>query len=276
MVPALCSDIMTALPEEPILVDAVPAAGLCPFLRSRDGSWTSTHASRDLRCWAVRPAAMPAVTKQRALCQIAAHLGCATFVAASAPDPGVPRPSAGAAHTWPATRTIPVALEPVRAHGSLAVAAPRSGGQALLIGLMVLAFLVLVIARTTAPGSPGASGALPSSPVGSAPAVVASPVTSVSPSPSGAEPSASPSAGSPSPVPSATTRPSSTPTTLPTRPPVPSATPIPAGSRTYVVKSGDTLSSIAAAYHSTVKAIAAANNITDPRLIRVGQVLVIP
>lgn len=44
----------------------------------------------------------------------------------------------------------------------------------------------------------------------------------------------------------------------------------------YTVKSGDTLSAIASRFGTTVKAIADANNIPDPNLIFVGQVLRIP
>ncbi|WP_396129061.1 LysM peptidoglycan-binding domain-containing protein [Exiguobacterium mexicanum] len=47
-------------------------------------------------------------------------------------------------------------------------------------------------------------------------------------------------------------------------------------SKTYTVKSGDTLYSIARAYNVTVAALAAANKITNYNLISVGQVLVIP
>jgi GH25 family lysozyme M1 (1,4-beta-N-acetylmuramidase) len=46
--------------------------------------------------------------------------------------------------------------------------------------------------------------------------------------------------------------------------------------RTHTVKSGDTLYSIAIKYGTTVAAIATANNITDPNIIKVGQVLVMP
>ncbi len=53
-------------------------------------------------------------------------------------------------------------------------------------------------------------------------------------------------------------------------------TPTPTPQRTYTVKAGDTLSAIALKYGTTVAAIAAANNIANPNLIRVGQVLVIP
>lgn len=41
----------------------------------------------------------------------------------------------------------------------------------------------------------------------------------------------------------------------------------------YTVKSGDTLSAIALRYGTTIKKIAADNNIKNPNLIHVGQVL---
>ena len=44
----------------------------------------------------------------------------------------------------------------------------------------------------------------------------------------------------------------------------------------YVVKPGDTLSSIARAFNTTVPAIISANNITNPNLIYAGQTLIIP
>jgi LysM repeat protein len=45
---------------------------------------------------------------------------------------------------------------------------------------------------------------------------------------------------------------------------------------TYVVKAGDTLWAIANRFGVTINQIAAANNITNVNLIRVGQVLIIP
>jgi len=53
------------------------------------------------------------------------------------------------------------------------------------------------------------------------------------------------------------------------------ATP-PAGTRTYTVQSGDTLDGIARQLGVSAAALAAANKIDDPNLIRVGQVLTIP
>lgn len=47
------------------------------------------------------------------------------------------------------------------------------------------------------------------------------------------------------------------------------------GSQTYVVKQGDTLTSIARAFGVTVAQLQEWNNIEDPNLIRVGQVLIV-
>lgn len=48
------------------------------------------------------------------------------------------------------------------------------------------------------------------------------------------------------------------------------------GTTTYTVRSGDTLSSIAARYSVTPAALAARNDIADPDLIRPGQRLSVP
>src|SRR5262249_26936825 len=49
----------------------------------------------------------------------------------------------------------------------------------------------------------------------------------------------------------------------------------PSGFVSYVVRPGDTLSSIAARFNTTQEAIMATNNIADPNLIFVGQILFI-
>ena len=65
-------------------------------------------------------------------------------------------------------------------------------------------------------------------------------------------------------------------------PPAPATTtttttaPATSSGQTYTVQAGDTLSAIAARFGTTVDAIAAANDITDPDVIGVGQVLKIP
>ncbi len=60
----------------------------------------------------------------------------------------------------------------------------------------------------------------------------------------------------------------------PPQPPPPQ--PPPSGNTTHVVRPGDTLARIATSYGTTVQAISAANNISNPNRIYVGQVLVIP
>ena len=58
--------------------------------------------------------------------------------------------------------------------------------------------------------------------------------------------------------------------------PAPAPKPRPSGNTTYVVKTGDTLGKIALKYGTTAAAIARANGLTSPNLIRVGMRLVIP
>jgi LysM repeat protein len=84
-----------------------------------------------------------------------------------------------------------------------------------------------------------------------------------------ASPSTAPA--SPRPSPAATAAPSAEATPRPSPSPAPSARP-----RTYRVKAGDTLSGIAVAFGTSVKELADLNGITNPSLIRVGQVLKIP
>lgn len=83
---------------------------------------------------------------------------------------------------------------------------------------------------------------------------------------------------SPSPRPTASPTPVATPTPLPSdTPPPATVAPTPAPTpRTYVVREGDTLGSIAQQFGTTAEAIQAANGIQDPNVIGLGQVLVIP
>ncbi len=162
---------------------------------------------------------------------------------------------------WPPVRSTPLVLESSRGGaGELPVGTGRAGGQALLVGLMALAFLVLVIARTTAPSQ------APPAPSGPSIVISASPTTRSSaslPPVATASPSVAPDG---SPAPSGTAGPT----------PGTPASPSPSTARSYTVQSGDTLSGIAARFGTTVEAITRANGITNPRLIRVGQVLIIP
>jgi hypothetical protein len=220
--------------------------------------------------------AAPSILKQRDLCLTSGHRACATYVAAHGLELGSAaglHPDAGAGF-WPDARSTVVALEVSRSRvGGLPGASGRHGGQALLVGLMVLAFLVLVIARTTPPSSGDtppslaagvAAGATPAATLAEPGGSGAAATSSLAPSPSQAGPGASAPASA---------------TPVPSRPPVatprPTATPVPANAERYKVKGGDTLSGIAARYGTTVKKLKAANGLTS-NTIHAGQVLVIP
>ena len=237
--------------------DGLAVREVCPFLVADEGTWRSAYAAREHRCGAVQPPAPLAVAKQRQLCLLAAHEGCATYLAARAvaDDAAPSTPGDDGAALWQGSAPPPLVLEPARRMGALPTATARSGGSAALIGLMVVAFLVLVLARIQSPGAPGLT------PGPSLAAVAAATVSPI------ATPDASPSGTLPSPTPDGAAAPA-TPTDRPAE-----ATP---EQKRYRVKSGDTLSSIAARYDTTVKKLKAANGISDPRALRVGQVLIIP
>jgi hypothetical protein len=246
----------------------------CPYLVADDGGWRSIHATRDHRCGATKPAAPLAISKQRDLCLTPAHHECATFIAARDLEraTGLGARRGDDEGFWPSTRGTVLALEPARSRlGVLPGSSGRAGGQAMLVGLMVLAFLVLVIARTSPPSTSG-------TPASADPAVAGA--------------SGSPgvdASGSASPIPSATPTPTPTLGVVPSGSPSPAATPAPtavasarpgasaspSGSTRYRVRAGDTLSSIAARFDVSVKRLKALNGLTD-NVIRVGQVLIIP
>lgn len=58
--------------------------------------------------------------------------------------------------------------------------------------------------------------------------------------------------------------------------PAPKPTSTPTSEKTYIVKSGDTLSGIASKYGTTYQVLSKYNNIANPNLIHVGQVIKIP
>ncbi len=83
------------------------------------------------------------------------------------------------------------------------------------------------------------------------------------------------SRAAPSPTPTATAVPTATPAVSPTS--IATVTPTAASERViYIVQPGDTLSSIAEKFGTTLEAIIEANNIADPDLVRAGEELIIP
>lgn len=228
-------------------------AEVCPYLVAGDGSWQSAQAIRDQRCGAFEPSAPLTPAKQRSLCLVIAHLSCATYIAAHehAASTGIARASArdGEPNLWPVTRSRLIVLEPDRRLFAFGGSRVRVGGQVGLIALMIVAFLLLIVARTSSPSTP--VGAIPSS----------SAIALLSPSP---HPTPSPAASAAaSAAPSATPRVTPKPTNGPNR-------------QRYRVKAGDTLSEIAVKFGTTMRVLKRINDITDPTLIRPGQVILVP
>jgi LysM domain len=224
--------------------------GLCPYLVSADGAWRVAAPSRDHRCSAVDPAAPQTTDKQRRHCLTPAHVDCSMFRAARSARAS--HLVAGADPTLvdgadrrrrPLARTAPILLEPPRlVDQAVRLRFDRAPGQAALIGLMVVAFAVVALARLAGGGS---------APVGStAPSVVAV-LPSRSPTPT---PRPSPSVEGSVP---------------------PSVSPSPSIRATYTVKKGDTLLAIARRFSTTAARIRAANGMTSSSL-KIGQVLKIP
>jgi LysM repeat protein len=140
--------------------------------------------------------------------------------------------------------------------------------QAALAGLMVLALVLVLVVRFNGSGGAAAVAGASSSP---RPSAAGSPRASVRPT----LPIASGAAASEDPAteaPAKTSKPTPKPTAKATAKPSKTAAP----ARTYRVKPGDTLSGIAATYGTTVATLMRLNNISDPRLLRVGQVLKLP
>jgi LysM repeat protein len=140
---------------------------------------------------------------------------------------------------------------------------------------MAVAFGAIIIARLSSGGDAGGGGSLVAAGTTATPVVTASPAAGGATSgpsadgepirtlvPTEVEPSDSPAPSvAESPAPSA----------------VPSASPEPAERpTTYRVRRGDTLSGIAAEFGTTVAALAALNDISDPSRLRAGQVLKLP
>jgi len=249
-----------ARPQPPAAPDTRPGRPLtavCPYLTAVDGAWRSSAVAREHRCAAVSPPAPLAAEKQRRLCLTPDHRSCATYEAARAARP-IPHDRVPALPR-PVARTTPVILD----HGRIAIGVPafrsdRSLWQAILIGLLVIAFAAIVLTRVTDGGTAGGASGSPTP--GS--------TAQASPRASGSAPSAGASASGPLASASATQGSGAS-----AAPGDPGASP--ASSRTYKVKAGDTLVGIAAKYGTTVRAITELNGLTDTTL-HIGQSLKIP
>src|SRR6266545_2789448 len=161
------ADPRTDRPSEP---SGLPL-GLCPFLATSSGAWRAAFPSHEHLCAAVEPPVPLALDKQRRLCLVAYHETCTTYRAALAERArlGVGGESGSTAagraagrsvaRSWagrPFARTTPVLLERPRPGLGLSASAGRSAGQLVLVALVVIAFILIVLARLGTPGSPAA------------------------------------------------------------------------------------------------------------------------
>ena len=251
---------------------SAPTIGaVCPYLLAADGGWRAAAPSRAHRCTAVAPPAPLAPDKQRRLCLVPDHAGCATYRAAladAAPEGAgsIHRSARAPLRTF--ARTTPLVLD----HGRMALAMPvlgpeRGVGQIGLIALMGVALVAIVFARV-----PGLGDGTPSSD-GRAPEASVIALPSITPTPVPTEPSES----TPSEAPVRTLVPTEVePTAAPSTDPGPTEAPEASAAATYKVRRGDTLSGIAGEFGTTWQILAKLNGIDDPGRLRVGQVLILP
>jgi LysM repeat protein len=246
---------------------APDTAAVCPYLLASSGAWRASTASREHRCTAVVPPAVLAAEKQRRLCLVADHATCSTYLAAQAARHTASGPIVGRGPRRAIPRTAPLVLD----QGRLAVGLPglpdRGVGQGGLVALMAVAFGAIAVTRMSAGGPdvvPAAAGGA------SSPTLVASagPVATARPETPTRSPAASPERTL---VPSDVEPTPSAPHATPGSTPVSTA-----ATATYKVKSGDSLSRIAAAHGTTWQVLAELNGIEDPKKLRVGQVLTLP
>ncbi|MDO8483420.1 MAG: LysM domain-containing protein [Candidatus Limnocylindrales bacterium] len=222
---------------------------------------------------AVSPPVPLAPEKQRRLCLVGDHIRCATYGAALATHSGPAQHLTG--HSRPIARMTPVILDQGRFDLRMpALRADRASGQALLVGLLGLAFGAILLARPAGDAGAGPLGAEAS----------ASPRASVraATDAAAAPPTAAPAETTEPPAetddPSGTAGPS-----IASNAPASSAAPSPGASAepatsgaTYKVKSGDTLSAIAARFGTTTRVLIRLNGIADPSKLKIGQILRLP
>jgi LysM repeat protein len=239
---------------------------LCPYLVADGSEWRSASPSRDHRCGAVAPPVPLALDKQRRLCLTGRHVSCPTFLAATdqpgraagsvVPDPSA-RPARGAGASpggetvtrWSIVRTAPVLLDGGRLSSTIATMARiRSQPQLVLVALLVVAFVAIAAGRL----SGGAAGVRSGQPRASAVAVAPG-ATATADASQPASPAAS-VAVSPSPTLPATV----------------------GGTRTYRVKRGDTLYTLARRFGTAVSTIQRLNHMGTSTTLHAGQVLKVP
>lgn len=240
---------------------------ICPFLAlSVDGRSVVDGVDPAHRCLADEPPAALDRGLQAQLCLTAAHDRCERYRAAVARGASA-APEERGSFGYASTRLV---LAPEPSWRGIAGRARRSRVPRVALALVALLLVGGGIAIAAATGELsaaqlfGVDGGSPST----ASSVSASSTPRATPLPRA------------TPTPSATTSTSPTlaptPTVAPTPTPTVAPTPVAPATVTYVVQAGDTLAAIAQQFGTTVGALQAANGITDPNDLGIGQVLVIP
>jgi LysM domain-containing protein len=242
--------------DGPTVIDQI-----CPYLVAVQGGWRSARPSRDHRCFAVDPPGPLPADKQRALCLTVEHATCPAFRAARASRaamlaPGVDPAVIAAADATrrPIARSAPVVIEGPRLNIGGIGGGNWALSQALLVGLMVVAFAIVIVARLSTSDAPAPS-ASPLPPASASPTPGATPSRTPSPTVNPAGSGAVP--GGSGGVPSA------------------AASQAAAFRTTYRVKSGDTLVGIASTFSTSVAAIQELNGLKSSDL-KIGELLKIP
>ncbi len=241
----------------------------CPFLIAESGDWRLAMPAREHRCAALVPLAALTFEKQARLCLQAAHETCATYGAALAAREAR---TGGAvalerAGRWGFALTTPLIQDAggVRTRvGGILADRRRWPAVPVMILVATLSGLAISGGRTDRPLTTAGSAVAGVTLASPTPRITPTAEPAITAAPATASPASSPTSTPPAATPSPPTA-----TPLPTQPPTPVY-------RTYRVKYGDTLSGIAARYHTTVLALERLNGITDPTRIRVGTILRIP
>jgi len=234
----------------------------CPFLVADVGGWRLAMPSREHRCGAFSPPAPLSPEKQARLCLTPAHTSCATYLASvTARTERLGVPPRRRTTRWGLARTTSVIEDPggIRAR-VLAAVLDRRRWPAIPAVILVTTLFVLALSGLRA-GVPATSAATAGP---TRVATIPAPTPAVTPAamrtPAAVESAAISSAAPP------TVKPRKTPST---------SNPV-TSSRTYRVRSGDTLSAIANRFGTTVSAIVELNDLSNPGALSVGQVLLIP
>jgi LysM repeat protein len=248
------------------VVQARAGAQVCPYLIAESGDWRLAVPTREHRCAALVPLASLTLEKQARLCLTAAHETCATYGAALAArgDRTGGAIALERAGRWSFALTTPLIEDAGGVRSRVGgILADRRRWPVVPVVVLVAALFALSIsgARNDRPVTALAPPTQPGTGGNAAPPMTftaAPEITDVPPT------------ASPAPTPTSTPAPTPSPTVAPT------PKPTPAYRTTYRIKYGDTLSGIAATFHTTVLAIERLNGITDPTRLRVGQVIKIP